>query len=69
MLWLFVSMAAKHLLYARCGGVGLIAGGDELTIVGRKRRYTEEEIETASRKCWEYWKEYWKNYGSGWVHP
>lgn len=54
----------KHLMYARCGDVGFIVGGDEITVVGRNRRYTEEEIETASRKWWDYWKEYWKLRGT-----
>ncbi len=62
-------MTAKHFLYGRCGGVGLIAGGDELTIAGRNGRYTEEEIETASRKWWEYWKEYWKLRGTKNAYP
>ena len=52
--------SARHLLYARCGDVGLIVGGDELAVVGRNRRYTEKEIETASEKWWDYWREYWK---------
>ena len=51
---------AKHLLYARCGDVGFIVGGDEIKVVGEKRLYTEEEIETASGKWWDYWRDYWK---------
>ena len=61
--------AAKHLLYARCGDVGFIVGGDELTVVGRNKRYTEEEIETASRKWWDYWREYWKSRGTKDAYP
>ncbi len=61
--------ASKHLLYARCGDVGLIVGGDEITVVGRDRRYTEEEIETASGKWWDYWKEYWKVRGTKDAYP
>ncbi len=61
--------AANHLLYARCGSVGFIAGGDEIRVVGRNRRYTEEEIETASRKWWEYWREYWKRRGTKEAYP
>ena len=56
--------AANHFLCARCGEVGFIAGGDELAVVGRNGRYTEEEIETASRKWWDYWREYWKRRGT-----
>lgn len=52
--------AAKHLLCARCGEVGFIVGGDEIVVVGEKGKYTGEEIETASKKWWEYWKDYWK---------
>ena len=51
--------SAKHLLYARCGNVAFIVGGDEIAVLGKDRRYTEEEIETASMKWWDYWKEYW----------
>ena len=56
--------AAKHLLYAKCGDVAFIAGGDEITVVGRHRRFTEEEIETASIKWWNYWKRYWELRGT-----
>ena len=52
--------AAKHFLCAKCGEVGCIVGGDELQVAGRKGRYTEEEIKTASEKWWEYWKDYWR---------
>jgi len=51
--------AAKHILCARCDDVGFIVGGDEIEIVGKKGKYTEEEIEPLSRKWWEYWKDYW----------
>ncbi|SFE81373.1 hypothetical protein [Succiniclasticum ruminis] len=51
---------AKHLLCARCGEVGFIVGGDEIVVVGKKGKYTGEEIETASKKWWDYWKDYWK---------
>ena len=53
-------LTAKHLLYAGCDDVGFIVGGDEIEIVGRKGKYTEEEIESLSRKWWEYWKDYWR---------
>ncbi len=52
--------AAKHLICARCADVGFIVGGDEIEVVGKKGKYTEEEIETAARKWWEYWKDYWR---------
>ena len=52
--------AAKHFLCAKCDGVGCIVGGDEMLVAGRKGRYTEEEIKTASEKWWEYWKDYWR---------
>ena len=50
----------KHILCARCDDVGFIAGGDVIEIAGKKGKYTEEEIETAARKWWDYWKDYWK---------
>ena len=52
-------LTAKHILCARCDQVGFIAGGDEMEIVGKKGKYSEEEIEPLSRKWWEYWKDYW----------
>ena len=52
--------AAKHIFCARCDEVGFIVGGDEIEIVGKKGKYTEEEIEPLSRKWWEYWKNYWR---------
>ena len=33
-----------------CHDVGFTVGGDEIEIVGRKGKYTEEEIESLSRK-------------------
>ena len=62
-------LAARHLLYARCGDVGLIAGGDEIKAVGNKGLYTEEEIRAASGKWWEYWKSYWKLRGTAEAYP
>ena len=61
--------SAKHLLYARCGDVGFIVGGDEIEVVGRNRKYTEEEIETTSGKWWEYWRTYWKLRGTKDAYP
>ncbi len=56
--------AAKHILCARCGAVGFIAGGDEIEIAGKKGKFTEEEIEPLSRKWWDYWKQYWRLRGT-----
>lgn len=56
--------AAKHLLCARCDNVGFIVGGDEIKVVGKNGKYTEEEIEAASGKWWDYWKDYWKLRGT-----
>ena len=57
-------VAAKHFLCARCDKVGFIVGGDEIEIVGKKGKYTEEEIEPLSKKWWEYWKDYWRLRGT-----
>ncbi len=57
-------VTAKHILCARCDEVGFIVGGDEIEIVGKKGKYTEEEIEPLSRKWWEYWKDYWRLRGT-----
>ena len=60
---------AKHLICAKCENVGFIVGGDEIEVVGKKGKYTEEEIETAARKWWEYWKDYWKLRGTKEAYP
>lgn len=60
---------AKHLLYARCEDVGFIVGGDKIEVVGRKGTYTEEEIESASKKWYDYWKTYWKLRGTKNAYP
>ena len=52
--------STKHIFCARCGEVGFIVGGDEIEIVGKRGKYTEEGIESLSRKWWEYWKNYWR---------
>lgn len=57
-------LSAKHILCARCGDVGCIAGGDQIVVVGQNGEYTEEEIETASKKWWDYWEDYWKVRGT-----
>ncbi len=61
--------AAKHLICARCDDVGFIVGGDEIEVVGKKGKYTEEEIETAARKWGEYWRTYWKLRGTKDAYP
>ena len=62
-------LTAKHLLYAGCDDVGFIIGGDEIEVVGRKGKYTEEEIETAYKKWCDYWKTYWKLRGTKDAYP
>jgi hypothetical protein len=57
-------LTAEHLLYAGCGDVGFIVGGDEIEVVGKKGLYTEEEIESAYKKWCDYWKTYWKLRGT-----
>ena len=57
-------VTAKNILCARCNEVGFIVGGNEIEIVGKKGKYTEEEIEPLSRKWWEYWKDYWRLRGT-----
>lgn len=60
---------AKHLLYADCDDVGFIVGGNEIEVVGRKGKYTEEEIETAYKKWCDYWRTYWKLRGTKNAYP
>ena len=55
---------AKHLIAAKCGDVGVIAGGDRIKVVSKNALISEEEIEPLSRKWWEYWKEYWRLRGT-----
>ena len=62
-------LTAKHLLYAGCEDVGFIVGGDEIEVVGRKGKYTEEEIKTAHKKWWVYWRTYWKLRGTKDAYP
>ncbi len=66
--------SAKHILCARCDShltedVGFIIGGDWIEVIGEKGKYTEEEIETASVKWWDYWKNYWKLRGTKDAYP
>ncbi len=62
-------LTAEHLLYGGCGDVGFIVGGDEIEVVGKKGKYTEEEIETAYKKWCDYWREYWKLRGTKDAYP
>ncbi len=62
-------LRAKHLLCAGCGDVGFVVGADEMEVVGRKGKYTEEEIETAYQKWFDYWKAYWKLRGTKDANP
>ena len=51
--------SAKHILAAKCEDVGFIVGGDLIQVVGRKGKYTEEEIDAAVKRWWDYWRDYW----------
>ena len=62
-------LSAKHLLCARCGEVGFIAGGDACEAAGEKGICTEEEIRDAAEKWWEYWRTYWKRRGTKDAYP
>jgi hypothetical protein len=62
-------LTAKHLLYAGCDDVGFIVGGDEIEVVGRNGKYTEEEIDNAYSKWCEYWRAYWKLRGTKDAYP
>ena len=55
---------AKHLIAAKCGDAGVVAGGDRIEIVSKRASISEEEIEPLSRKWWEYWKRYWQLRGT-----
>lgn len=61
--------SAKHFLYARCDDVGFIVGGEEIEVVGKNGKYTEEEIETAVGKWWTYWRTYWELRGTKDAYP
>lgn len=55
---------ANHLIAAKCGDVGVIAGGDRMEFVTHNGLISEEEIATLSKKWWEYWKDYWRLRGT-----
>ena len=55
---------AKHLIAARCGDTGVIAGGDRMKVVNKNGPISEDEIEQLSKKWWEYWKKYWRLRGT-----
>ena len=50
----------KHILAAKCEEYGFIVGGDDLVVVGKSGKYTEEEIVNAAKKWWAYWRNYWR---------
>ncbi len=52
--------SAKHILAGKCEGVGFVAGGEELTVIGRKGVYAPEEIAAGSKRWWAYWRDYWR---------
>lgn len=54
----------KHLIAAKCGDTGVIAGGDRISVASKNASIPEEEIEPLSRKWWEYWKKYWRLRGT-----
>ena len=56
--------SAGHLIAAKCGDTGIVAGGDRMEVVSRNAAISEEEIEPLSRKWWEYWKQYWRLRGT-----
>ncbi len=55
---------AKYLISASCGEVAFIAGGDDMRVVTHNGEFTEENIEEASRRWGEYWKDYWLKRGT-----
>lgn len=51
---------AEYIMAAKCSGTGFIVGGDRLTVIGNKGKYSEEELGLASKRWWQYWRDYWK---------
>ena len=54
-----VFSSARHILAAKCGDYGFVAGGDDLSVVSKIGEYTEEEIINAAKHWWAYWRNYW----------
>ena len=54
----------KHLIAAKCGDAGVIAGGDQIKIVTKSNSISEEDIEPLSKKWWKYWNTYWRLRGT-----
>lgn len=54
----------KYILAAKCNDVGFVVGGNNMEIVTHNGILSEEDIEKANKKWWEYWKDYWKLRGS-----
>ena len=57
-------LSARHIIAAKCGDKGFVAGGERMVIVNQKGEYKEEDIEYASRRWWEYWRDYWRLRGT-----
>jgi len=56
--------SAGHLIAAKCGDAGIIAGGGRMEIVNKNGPISEEEIGPLFRKWWEYWQKYWRLRGT-----
>ena len=52
--------SVKHVLSAKCGDVGFIAGGNDIEVVSKNGTYTEEEIIASAKRWWSYWRDYWR---------
>lgn len=50
---------AKYILAAKCNHVGFIVGGDRLVVIGNRGEYSEEDIISAAKRWWDYWRKYW----------
>lgn len=59
-----VFSSTKHILAGTCGDVGFVVGGDNLVVIGNKGEFSEEEIEEAAKRWWDYWREYWRLRGT-----
>ena len=56
--------SAKHLIAAKCGNAGVIAGGDQIKVVTKNSSIPAEKMESLSRKWWDYWRKYWRLRGT-----
>lgn len=57
---IFTITSSNHILEAKFFETGLIAGGEEIRIIGSRGEIAEQEIEPLSRKWWAYWEDYWR---------